>query len=174
MRFGSRRGILTLSVVGDRGSRDGGTMQETKRIGLELWVGLWAIAGLTALCLAVVGAGWHHLLISLVAFALAYAPLRIGEEIRRRRAAVILADIRQRQGRQAGAQSPGSLSRAQSACQRCSFGYVTTCFQQGRQGWCPKRSVHIRRSAPFFRHCCYRRRDSVGVAGCMRDDEGHA
>ena len=62
-------------------------MQETKRIGLELWIGLWAIAGLTALCLAVVGAGWHHLLISLVAFALAYAPLRIGEEIRRRRAA---------------------------------------------------------------------------------------
>ena len=61
-------------------------MQETKRIGLELWIGLWAIAGLTALCLALVGAGWHHLLIGLVAFALAYAPVRIREEIRRRRA----------------------------------------------------------------------------------------
>lgn len=62
-------------------------MQETKKIGLELWVGLWAIAGLTAWCLALVGAGWHHLLIGLVAFALAYAPVRIGAEIRRRRAA---------------------------------------------------------------------------------------
>lgn len=62
-------------------------MQETKRIGLELWVGLWAIAGLTALCLAMVGAGWHHLLIGVVAFALAYAPVRIGAEIRRRRPA---------------------------------------------------------------------------------------
>lgn len=61
-------------------------MQETKRIALELWVGLWAIAGLTALCLAMVGAGWHHLLIGVVAFALAYAPVRIGAEIRRRRA----------------------------------------------------------------------------------------
>ncbi len=60
-------------------------MQETKRIGLELWIGLWAIAGLTALCLAMVGAGWHHLLIALVAFALAYAPVRIDAEIRRRR-----------------------------------------------------------------------------------------
>ena len=62
-------------------------MQETKRIGLELWIGLWAIAGLTALCLAMVGAGWHHLLIALVAFALAYAPVRIDAEIRRRRPA---------------------------------------------------------------------------------------
>ncbi|MEG9224771.1 hypothetical protein [Aeromicrobium sp. Sec7.5] len=62
-------------------------MQETKRIGLELWVGLWAIAGLTALCLAMVGAGWHHLLIGLVAFALAYAPVRIGAEVERRRPA---------------------------------------------------------------------------------------
>ena len=62
-------------------------MQETKKIGLELWVGLWAIAGLTAWCLALVGAGWHHLLIGLVAFALAYAPVRIGAEIRRRHAA---------------------------------------------------------------------------------------
>ena len=62
-------------------------MQETKRLGLELWIGLWAIAGLTAWCLALVGAGWHHLLIGLVAFALAYAPVRIGAEIRRRRAA---------------------------------------------------------------------------------------
>ena len=67
-------------------------MQETKRIGLELWIGLWAIAGLTALCLALVGAGWHHLLIGLVAFALAYAPVRIGEEIRRRRTAVEVQD----------------------------------------------------------------------------------
>lgn len=62
-------------------------MQETKRIGLELWIGLWAIAGLTAWCLALVGAGWHHLLIGLVAFTLAYAPVRIGAEVRRRNAA---------------------------------------------------------------------------------------
>lgn len=62
-------------------------MQEAKRIGLELWIGLWAIAGLTALCLALVGAGWHHLLIGLVAFGLAYAPVRIRQEIRRRRVA---------------------------------------------------------------------------------------
>ncbi len=67
-------------------------MQEAKRIGLELWIGLWAIAGLTALCLALVGAGWHHLLIGLVAFALAYAPVRIGAEIRRRREAAEESD----------------------------------------------------------------------------------
>ncbi len=60
-------------------------MQETRELGLVLWAGLWTIAGLTALCLALVGGGFQHLLVAAVAFVLAYAPIRIDHEITQRR-----------------------------------------------------------------------------------------
>ncbi|GAA1749074.1 hypothetical protein [Aeromicrobium alkaliterrae] len=60
-------------------------MQETRELGLLLWVGLWTIAGLTALCLALVGGGLQHVLIGLVALALAYAPFGIGQLLERLR-----------------------------------------------------------------------------------------
>ncbi|WP_229052327.1 hypothetical protein [Aeromicrobium sp. Leaf350] len=60
-------------------------MRETRELGLLLWAGLWTIAGLTALCLALVGGGLHHLLIAVVAVVLAYAPVRIDQEFEQRR-----------------------------------------------------------------------------------------
>lgn len=60
-------------------------MQETRELGLLLWAGLWTIAGLTAWCLALVGGGLQHVLIGVVALALAYAPVGVGQLLERLR-----------------------------------------------------------------------------------------